>query len=145
MATLKYFLIAESCSIDRETNRVSLFNVIEEVSGTLPAHLAQLVAVSAWDIAPEDYQKDFQVTLRIPQPGKDTEPKHIDFCVNFTAEGPRHRILHRVGNLLFLEPGDREFEILLNGERVAQHTITVHLREPDVASPVEDSERLGPP
>ena len=145
MATLDYFLIAESASIDRETNGVSVFSIIEDVSGTLPVQLARLVAVSAWSIAPEDYQKDFQVTLRIPQPWKDTEPKHFDFCVNFTAERPRQRILQHVVSLPFHEPGELKFDLLLNGERVAQRTITVHRGEPDVASPVEDSEGLGPP
>jgi len=143
MPTLKYFHIADSCSIDRETNCVSVFNIIEEIYGTFPAQLARLVAVSDWNIAPEDYQKDFQVTLRIPQPWKDTEPKHIDVCVNFTAERPCQRILQRVERLPLPEAGDLKLELLLNGERVAQHTIPVRLREPDVASPVEDSQGLG--
>ena len=36
MAKLEFFLVCESVSTDRETNRVSLFNVIEDIS-TLPA------------------------------------------------------------------------------------------------------------
>jgi hypothetical protein len=31
MAKLEYFLICESMSTDRETNRVSLFNVLEDL------------------------------------------------------------------------------------------------------------------
>jgi hypothetical protein len=73
MPQLEYFLIAESISVDQSTNRVSLFNVLEEIQcAPLPAGtpaipgrtgIPQLVAVSSWNLSPEDQGREFQVSL----------------------------------------------------------------------------------
>jgi len=131
MAKLEYFIVAESLSTDRETNRVSVFNVLEEITAKLPTHFPRLTAVSAWNMAPEDRGQDFQVTLRIPQPWKETEPKHLDFHVNFTTERSRHRVYHHIEGVPLKQGGDLKLQVLLNGEPVASHSITVHDREPD--------------
>lgn len=125
MPRLEYFLVCESISTDKDTNRVSLFNIIEGVRvlppGT-PGHiLAQFVAVSCWNSEPGDENKDFQAILRINAPGAD--PK--DFEINFTMERPRQRLCIHIQGIPELEPGELKFEMLLNGEYVASHTVNV--------------------
>jgi len=145
MATLEYFVVAESVSTDRETNNVSVFNILEDVSGKLPLEIPRLVAVSAWNMAPEDRDKDFQVTLRIPQPWNETDPKYFDFPINFTTERRRHRVSHRLEALQIKEPGELRLQILLNGQPVATHVITIHDRESSVQVGVSDTETAQPP
>ena len=126
MPKLEYFLVAESVSVDRDTNRVSLFNIVEEVSGSLPARIPALVVVSSWNVLPEDRKREFQVTLRISLPGGVELPKSEDFAVNFTAQRSRQRILQFVKELPLEQPGDLKLEVLLNGKHAASHTVTVH-------------------
>lgn len=95
MPKLEYFLICESMSTDQETNRVSLFNVLEDLQvlppGTTPQPqllVPHFVAVSCWNREPGDEDKDFQAILRIHPPKK--EPK--EFSMNFKMERPRYRL-----------------------------------------------------
>ena len=47
MAELEYFLVAESVSVDQLTNRISLFNVVEQVAASkFPVTIPQIVAVA---------------------------------------------------------------------------------------------------
>ncbi len=126
MPKLEYFLVCESVSTDQETNRVSLFNVLEDIH-ILPAGqpgviLAQLVAVSCWNREPGDEEKDFQATLRIHSPGS-SEPK--EFPMNFRMDRPRYRLSLRIQGVPNLEPGQLRFELLLNQDHVAWHTVNV--------------------
>lgn len=128
MPRLEYFLVCESISTDQETNRVSLFNVLEDLE-VLPQgtgrenklFVSQFVAVSCWNQQPGDEDKDFQATLRIHAPKQ--EPK--DFPMNFKMERPRYRLSFRFQGMPKLEPGEVKFELLLNGQHVAWHTVNV--------------------
>lgn len=118
---LEYFVVTESVSIDRDTNRVSLFNVVEEVVAS-PVPLP-VVAVSGWNLSAEEQRgSDLQAGVRITKPGGQTLGP---FPVNFTGRTFRHRIVHRFA-VPFDEPGEWLFEILMNGRREASHRITVH-------------------
>jgi hypothetical protein len=126
MPKLEYFLVCESVSTDRETNRVSLFNIIEEVQlSAAPGSgyiIAQFVAVACWNRMPADEGKDYQATLRIHSPGEES----IDFPLNFQMERPRHRLTFRFQGLPAVRPGDLRFELLVNGQHTADHIVTVH-------------------
>jgi hypothetical protein len=128
MPRLEYFLVCESISTDQETNRISLFNVLEDLQilspglpnpPTLP--VASFVAVSCWNRDPGDEDQDFQATLRIHSPNQD--PK--DCSMNFKMDRPRNRLSLRFQGMPKLEPGELRFELLLNGEHVAWHTVNV--------------------
>ena len=128
MPQLEYFLVCESISTDRETNRVSLFNVLEDLQiagpGTAPQQprlLSQFVAVSCWNKEEGDEARDYQLMLRIHVPGE--EPK--EFSMNFIMERPRHRLSLGFQGIPNLEPGQLRFELLLNSEHVAWHTVNV--------------------
>lgn len=141
MPKLEYFLVCESISIDRETNRISLFNVIESIKVIsqlsnissdddeskieVPrAPLIQLIASSSWNCEQEEFGEDHQATLRAHIPGKDA----IDFNLNFTVEQQRHRLNFKLQGIPPIqEAGDLVFELLLDGEHKATHTIDVKL------------------
>src|ERR1700728_3069654 len=101
MPQLEYFLVAESLSVDQSTNRVSLFNILEEVGiasepppsvlpGTIPGGIPQLVAVSSWNLAPAEANREYRVSLRITQagqPAKDFGP------ITFSTDRNRQRVM----------------------------------------------------
>jgi hypothetical protein len=118
MPTLEYFLVAESISVDQFSNRISLFNVVEYANpkvGMIPS----AVAVSFWNIADGDEGKDFQVVLRVITAGGTTR----DASTNFRMVRPRHRIMQHLVGIPVEKEGEVKFEILLNGNHVASHTV----------------------
>jgi len=122
MLRLEYFVVAESHSVDQITNRVSIFNVLEEVqSPTFPVVIPQLVAVALWHAEAEDIERDFQSTVRLRTPDGALRP----FEQNFTMVGPRLRTIALVVGLEIKEPGIMEIELLLNGKHVASHIVAV--------------------
>lgn len=135
MPKLEYFLICESVSVDRETNRISLFNVIEDLTIVKPGKeiaspiLFNFVAVSCWNREEGDEQTDFQATLRIHQPpdenGSPVEPN--DLALNFQMHSRRQRLLMRLATpaLPRAHDGKLRFELLLNGKHCAEHEIGI--------------------
>ena len=124
MPKLEYFLVAESVSIDRDQNRVSVFNILEEVSipKSDPKIIPYLVAFSSWIIAPEDQGKDFQVSVELAGPNLD---RTLVFPVNFTANGNRQRTRVGISGMPIERTGDTVFSLKLNGEQTASHNLTI--------------------
>lgn len=127
MPTLEYFLVSESISVDQNTNNVSLFGVLEELSGPLPFLVPKLVATSSWNMSEGEEDRDFQVTLQIRLDGEILpESEELNLNVNFTTSRLRHRVFHFLRELVIPTAGILVFEILLNGKHSATHTVTVH-------------------
>jgi len=122
MAHMEFFIVSEELSVDQQTNRLSLFNVLEQIAApNFPAMLLSAAAVSLWVADPGDDERDFQCTLRIiPQGGE-----HSDFTTNFTFRSRRHRVIQRVQGFPLNEPGVLRFEVLLNGDYQASHEVDV--------------------
>jgi hypothetical protein len=131
MPKLEYFLVSESISVDRDQNAVSVFNILEEVAipKTGPGVIATLVAVSSWIFDVEDVGKDFQVTLKVILPEVAGPDITKEFPINFTAPKSRQRIYHRISGLPLQKASDVIFELLLNGEHKASHTLNVRQSE----------------
>ncbi|MBM4094161.1 MAG: hypothetical protein FJ276_32860 [Planctomycetes bacterium] len=132
MPTLEYFLVCESMSVDRETNRVSLFNIIEEMKLRSPNDpgpmILQMYAVACLIKTPGDDRRDLQAVFRIAMPDGTKQ----DIPMNFQMERPRVRLVLR----FCLAPADNEvgdvaFIFLVNGEEFAHHAILVHPAESD--------------
>lgn len=122
MAHMEFFIVSEEVSVDQQTNRLSLFNVIEQITAAdFPLMLLSGAAVSLWVAEQGDDQLDFQCTLRIIAPGSE----HRDFPSNFTFQSRRHRVIHRIHGVPINEPGLLRFEILLNGQYQASHEVDV--------------------
>lgn len=131
MPQLEFFLVCESASIDRESNRISLFNVMEELRPSqLPAPFPSLVAVSSWNTRPDELNSDHQAELRLTIPGAPDLPQPAR--INFTVSGQRQRVNFRVENLPVFQPGDLLFEVLLNGVHAASHRVTVLPPDPEL-------------
>lgn len=124
MPRLEYFLVAEAISVDRETNSISLFNVVEELRPeSLPYTIPKLVAVSCWKAAPEEQGQEFQVLLKVHVPGA-FAPAQIP--LNFTMEGERYRFNQTLLHACMDRPGAIRFELFLNSEHVADYSVTIH-------------------
>ena len=128
MATLEYFVAAESLSIDRATNKVSVFNIIEEVHPTQPGRLVPFYILASWNFEPHEVGQDFQATFRIEGPDFQKDDR-----TNFTVRGRRHRISLRIDGLPIAQPGTLTLSVRLNDEPQATHTI-------DVSNPVRPPE-----
>ena len=123
MCRLEYFLVAQSISVDQATNRISLFNVIEEIEKPPDKSvvLQEIYAVSAWNLDAKDFGEEFQVTMIVKPPTKG----HQEQRINFIGKSPRHRILQAILGINFSEPGVWEFEVCLNGVHAAKHFVEV--------------------
>lgn len=121
MAKLEYFLVAESVSVDQITNRVSIFNVIEEIRfPKLPARTS-MVAISLWNAQKGDADGDFQAVIKVTFPGGGEK----EFRHNFKIPSPRLRTMFQLGGLTVEQPGAMRVDLTLNEEHQATHTIDV--------------------
>jgi hypothetical protein len=129
MAELEFFLLAQSVAVDRGTNTLSLFHVIEELSAAgLPIVLPQLTAVSVWLLTQGEQGSDFQVSLRATKPDG-AESRRFDH--NFTATRHRQRMMMQLEGFPFDATGEWVFELLLNGEHKARHRVTIQPSDAD--------------
>jgi hypothetical protein len=136
MPSLEYFLVCESVSTDQETNRVSLFHILEDFQLASPGSpgvvLAQFAAVSCWNREEGDEERDFQALLRIHPPGGEAK----EIAMNFRMERPRQRLTLRFLGIPKMEPGQLRFELLLNGRHVAWHTVNVFAPTESASEPL---------
>jgi hypothetical protein len=121
MAHMEFFVVSEDVSIDQQTNRLSLFNVLEQLAMPNFPFMASAVAVSLWVAEDGDDGRDFQCMLRVFLPDGNSR----DFTTNFTFRGRRHRVIQRILGFTINEPGMLRFEVLLNGEHKASHKVDV--------------------
>ena len=131
MPKLEYFLVAQSISIDRDLNQISVFNILEEVSipKSGPAFIPQMVALGSWILEPEDIGKDFQVMLEIVPPVAENAENLQKVSINFTGTTKRQRVYSRIVGLPLPQAGDVAFRLLLNGHHEASHTLSVRQQE----------------
>lgn len=126
MPSLEYFVVAESATVDQLSNRVSVYNIYDEILvPKFPMPSGQFVSVCSWNASEEDKDQDFQVGVKLRMPDGD----HGPFNSNFTMKGKRHRTILTMNSIPISKPGTIVFEILLNGEHKAFHTIDVHSLE----------------
>lgn len=122
MPQLEYFLVAESYAIDQFTNRISIFNVVEEVRGPQFPYRLNFAAISAWNAQEGDEGQDFQATLLVWVTGA---PQPVEVRANFQMTNPRHRILQAIQGVEAHEAGEMTVEIQLNGVHAATHRISI--------------------
>lgn len=123
MATLELFAISESIAVDNKTNRVSLFEILEEITVQgFPTFLPQCVSFALFNKQGESEDKDMQAELIVTGPDGNSFPP---FTANFNFRNPRHRVIQRFEGLPLNGPGELHFELKLNGEHQATHTVFV--------------------
>ena len=128
MPKLEYFLLCESVAVDQDTNRISLFNVLEDFQIAPPADglhkpayiLSQFVAVALFNREDDDGEKEFEACLRFNLPND----QHSENKIKFRMERNRQRVLMR---FVVMPPvgsdGVLRFELLLDGTSCASHTV----------------------
>ena len=128
MPKLEYFLVSESVSVDQQTNRASLFNILDEVrDNEFPTVILQVVVTSAWNYEEGDEDIDYQVKVSMSLPSEE-EPK--DVPVNIKIEKSRqHRLFLTLMNLQIKQPGELKFEVFINNEYAASHTVLIQKDE----------------
>lgn len=127
MLKLEFFLAAESFAVDKDSNQLSVFEVVEEIAAqSFPAHLLKAAAIACWNIPAEDRDKDYQAMLSLSLPNGQVDADFGNSRVNFQPTGRRHRVSWRIVGLSFDEPGEYVLRLALNGEHQAEHTIFVY-------------------
>lgn len=93
------------------------------------------MAVSSWNLAPEDAEKKFHVSLKFKIEGR--EPIELG-GVDFTTNRRRQRVfLYIIGFPVQIEsPCDLRFELFLDGNYKASHLISATLGDPASEQPV---------
>jgi hypothetical protein len=124
MATLEYFIVCESTSVDAENNQISMFHVLDDIfPDKLPFILPRADAVCLWNLGPDDEGTDFQATLTISPPGA---VKPAEFRMNLSRGHMRYRAAVSVTSIPLLIPGELRFEVKLNGAHGATHIVRIH-------------------
>jgi len=122
MARLEFFVVAESVSIDQLTNKLSVFNVLEEVrEEEFPTTLLGCVVVSLWNAEPGDEERDFQIQLEMVAPDGQTRP----FEQNLRIPRRRTRSILQLRGIPVPCAGELVFRISLNNEYKASHVVHV--------------------
>lgn len=133
MPNVEYFLVCRAVQKDVVTDDFSFISVLEDITPeSFPSTIPRAVAVSLWNIEPNERHTDFQATLVVKVPNN----PEVSFPMNFTEHGNRIRAIYGVLEIPIEQPGDIEFEVKLNGVHAATHTVIVHAlntREPTVA------------
>jgi hypothetical protein len=122
MARLEFFVVSEGMSVDQFTNRLSLFNILEEVASPIfPFVLPSAVVVSLWMMEAGDDERDFQCMLRVTMPNV----AQREFPANFKTSSRRHRVIQSIQGFPLNEIGVLRFEVLLNGQHAASHEVDI--------------------
>ena len=115
---------------DRETNNLSLINLLETVSApTFPILMSPVAFVATWERSPEEPSKhdgDFVVSLD----GKELHALRIN--VDFQT-ALRNRTVVIINGLFITIPGELRFSAVLNHSIKAEYSVFVST-EPKVSS-----------
>jgi hypothetical protein len=130
MPQLEYFLVARGAVVDRFTNTLSIFGVIDDLTPRrLPAVMLRVVAVMGWNATREEFGQDVNGQLRIVIPG---QPDPIVLPFAFRVDALRHRQLGSFVGLPVPAAGEIAFELLLNDAPLAHHRVLVNAPDPQV-------------
>ncbi|MBI2058877.1 MAG: hypothetical protein HYU43_06945 [Armatimonadetes bacterium] len=134
MPELEFFVVCESVSIDQATNQASVFNILEELGAdAFPTIVPKCAALSLWRIGQADWNEDWQVILRVMGPG--IQKQEFPANLKFRQGNLRHRVAVRLEQIPINGAGDLVFELLLNGNHVAQHVVSVLSSKPSPQPP----------
>jgi hypothetical protein len=123
MPRLEYFLVCRSVMKDLNTDEITFAHVLEDVFLDAKPHIIRsAVAISVWNIEAEDTKVDYQATLVVKVPGY----ADVSFPMNFSGGRHRYRAVQVVQDIPLHQPGALQFEVKLNGQHSATHTVTVH-------------------
>lgn len=121
---LEYFTASLGCAVDQLSGRVSLFDILIEVTPqVLPAAFPRLVTVASFILDQSDMGVDFQFVVRTTTPGGVAGP-HAR--LNFRGVDRHHNLINNWMGIPVVGDGTLVFEAFLNEVHVAQHEVTIH-------------------
>ena len=138
MTRLNLFLCAEGVIVDRRSNNVSVFTILEEVKPQeLPIVLAQFVVLAILERDEGDPDK-CDCTLAISLNDEGIFEQHME--VDFQGK-PRVRQMVHFGGVPIEKPGTLTASLELGGEEIGEWRITVNLpKKPTVREQVSVAE-----
>jgi hypothetical protein len=119
--SLEYFVVAEDAVIDSQTNRVSIFNVLEEVSAHLFPASINVVAIAGWNTLDDEMGRHATMEVVFREEGREEQIFRLQADLN----RQRFRSLFRFENFMFQQVGTARFEIRVDGEHKASHEVRV--------------------
>lgn len=129
MPSCEYFLACEDVVVDQWTNRMSVFNILEEISAPDFPASAGVVGVSVWRVDnDEEFDQTIDVELVI---FADTERERA-FPVRVVLNRARVRAIVKINNINFPEAGDVTIGIRIAGQPIAARH---HVRAIRAAAP----------
>ena len=134
MPRLEYFLVSESGSLDRNTGRVSVFNIIQEESPDQYPHVFPVMCMVACFIFSDEEVRektDYQVQFVFSIPGQQEDRA---FPVNFVPDSAIRHLFFQLASVPITQPGNITIRLTLNGEHQATHTIAAkQASQPDAS------------
>jgi hypothetical protein len=138
MPTVDYFLVCRSIQQDINTGEMSFVNVLEDITpDAFPIVIPRAIAVSLWTFEPGEAKEHFQAALVVKLVGR----PDTTFPMNFSQGINRCRAVQGVLDIPVPGPGEIRFEVLLNGQHRATHSIKVH--PVGVQEGVEEGNAIG--
>lgn len=109
-------LILSACSqlvsVDRFTNTLSLFNIIEQINApTFPFVMPQIFVASIWQRSDAEQGFPFESHIFLLDPSGKTRQ---EWKADWVFDQPRHRHLLLAANIEFESPGNYVFKIFIN-------------------------------
>lgn len=132
MIRAKVCLLAEAVYIDRDTNEVSVFNLIETIQAAgFPVFMRRLTFFCLFEREPNDpAQNTVQFSIELNGRTVTSQEQNLGF-----ADETRARNLMRVLGVVLSDPGQLVFRYKLGDTVLAEHVITVSLLPQPVAEP----------
>lgn len=139
MPKLNHLLFAEGWSVDSDTNRLSVFNIIEGLfPRRFPARVNRLVGIAEVAFSEAELNQDYQVSLEVVRPGCEVEKP---FSANMRSEAAEHVAIMRLRNMPIAQHGNLLFRLRINGELLTERTLIVH----DPSEGLEDEDMFRYP
>ena len=111
MPNLLFSICSELVSLDRITNNISIFNVLEDfTSNKFPFVFPRLFITTLWQRKSDEKNIEFEARIKFTNPKKESIKK---IMANWQFTKLRHRHIALVLNLKFDIPGTYNFEIYL--------------------------------
>lgn len=126
MPELGFFLAAQDVSLDQHTNRVSIWNVFDEIpvrereEGEI---LPGLALVCLLYVTEEEIGDEFDFTYSLRLPGMEEEEQFTEFEIQPTQR--RHRVVSRLQGLSLTQGGELTFYAHLDGEQIGTYVINL--------------------
>lgn len=109
-----FTVVCRDFSIDAQTNRLSLFSVLESMKAQgLPMAVPEIAIATLWHRQPGEEGMKFCQRTRFVDP---TGKVGAHFDASFTLDKPGHRVLGRMVMASFAQSGSYQIEILVRKE-----------------------------